>query len=167
NEFPIFWTPQVQVLQQRIIGKNHLKLELKDSSRADSQTAIAWRWGPYYPLPLVIDIAYKLKENTFNGQNQLQLELVGVRSPEISLPVGPSKTQFTYQNRLYQCSYHPQQPELRIQNDRGKILAWQPGQPTGLLGENRVTAQTVDVTQTPYQPLITLAMTHLGQNLPV
>ena len=167
NEFPIFWTPQVQVLQQRIIGKNHLKLELKDSSRAASQTAIAWRWGPYYPLPSVIDIAYKLKENTFNGQTQLQLELVGVRSPEISLPVGPSKTQFTYQNRLYQCSYHPQQPELRIQNDRGKILAWQPGQPTGLLGENRVNAQTVDVTQTPYQPLITLAMTHLGQNLSV
>ena len=166
NEFPLFWTPQVQVLQQRLIGKNHLKLELQDAPGSPSQTAIAWRWGPYYPLPPVIDIAYKLKENTFNGKTQLQLELVGVRLPEIAPSIKPGKTQFTYQNRLYVCSYHPQQQELRIQNDQGKILAWQPGQPTGLLGENRAQAQTINVSQNPYQPLISLAMTHLGQKLP-
>jgi single-stranded-DNA-specific exonuclease len=80
NSEPTFWTPQVQVVEQRIVGQNHLKVtvaEGQDPSRSFS--AIAWRWAEYYPLPAQVDIAYRLRENVWNGETNLELELIGVR----------------------------------------------------------------------------------------
>ena len=58
NEEPVFWTPGVRIVKQRIVGSNHLKLGLCDA-RGNSINAIAWRWGEYCPLPPVLDVAYK------------------------------------------------------------------------------------------------------------
>jgi single-stranded-DNA-specific exonuclease len=85
NSEPTFWTPQVRVLEQRIVGQNHLKVTIaqaQDPSRSFS--AIAWRWAEYHPLPAQVDIAYRLRENVWNGETKLELELIGVRpsSPE-------------------------------------------------------------------------------------
>jgi single-stranded-DNA-specific exonuclease len=80
NSEPTFWTPQVQVVEQRIVGQNHLKVtvaQAQDPSRCFS--AIAWRWAEYYPLPAQVDIAYRLRENVWNGETNLELELIGVR----------------------------------------------------------------------------------------
>lgn len=162
NEFPIFWTPQVRVLEQRLIGKNHLRLELLDSSRKNSLGAIAWRWGEYFPLPSPVDIAYKLQENHFNGNTTLQLELVGVRRPLDASPRLQAPAQFDYQGRIYRCSYHPQSQELRIQNDQGKVLALQLGQTQGLIGRDRATAQIVNLERAPYAQLIALARASLS-----
>jgi single-stranded-DNA-specific exonuclease len=82
NPNPVFWTPNVRVVEQRTIGqtKAHLKLTVADD--ADNRlAAIAWRWGTYCPLPDRLDIAYKLKLNEWQGKTTLQLELVGVRPP--------------------------------------------------------------------------------------
>jgi single-stranded-DNA-specific exonuclease len=87
NSEPTFWTPQVQVLEQRIVGQNHLKVtvaQTQDKSRSFS--AIAWRWAEYYPLPAQVDIAYRLRENVWNGETNLELELIGVRSASIAPP---------------------------------------------------------------------------------
>jgi single-stranded-DNA-specific exonuclease len=46
-----------------------------------TQEAIAWRWGEYCPLPKRIDVAYKLKENHYNGNTTIDLEVVGIRLP--------------------------------------------------------------------------------------
>ncbi|MBV9388887.1 MAG: single-stranded-DNA-specific exonuclease RecJ [Chroococcidiopsidaceae cyanobacterium CP_BM_ER_R8_30] len=97
NPDPIFWTPNVQVVEQQIVGKDHLKLTLQDSwvqpfklsgmhtvlptTSSCKLKAIAWRWREYLPLPPRIDIAYKLRENIWNGNVTLELELVGVRLP--------------------------------------------------------------------------------------
>ena len=83
NEYPIFWTPNVQMEEQYTMGKkkNHLRLLLSDSSDSPPIKAIAWRWGDYFPLPSVVDIAYKVQKNHYNGETSLQLELVGVRAP--------------------------------------------------------------------------------------
>jgi single-stranded-DNA-specific exonuclease len=85
NPEPIFWTSQVRVLDQRIVGQNHLKLVLSqpasDSTASSiSFTAIAWRWADYFPLPQWVDIAYRLRENTWNGETALELELMGIRT---------------------------------------------------------------------------------------
>jgi len=88
NPDPVFWTPNVRVLEQRAIGKTkaHLKLTIADE-RGTSFEAIAWRWGDYCPLPHRLDIAYKLKLNEWQGNTSIQLELVGVRPPtEIPSP---------------------------------------------------------------------------------
>ncbi|PJF20284.1 MAG: single-stranded-DNA-specific exonuclease RecJ, partial [Phototrophicales bacterium] len=80
NDFPVFWTPQVRVLQQRVVGKQHLKLTLMQLGQKPRLAAIAWRWGEYYPLPELIDVAYKLKQNVWQQQQTVQLELIGARA---------------------------------------------------------------------------------------
>lgn len=83
NPDPVFWTSQVRVLDQRIVGQSHLKLTLSQSSESSgnlTMTAIAWRWADYFPLPEWVDVAYRLRENTWNGKTSLELELVGIRT---------------------------------------------------------------------------------------
>ncbi|MDY6938619.1 MAG: single-stranded-DNA-specific exonuclease RecJ [Cyanobacteriota bacterium] len=81
NDPPVFWTPNVRVLEQKTVGQNHLKLTVASDSTPNPQSAIAWRWGEYCPLPSRVDLAYKLRENHFNGQTSIDLEVVGVRLP--------------------------------------------------------------------------------------
>lgn len=81
NPEPIFWTANVQVLEQRTVGQRnaHLKLSLRAPDSPQPFEAIAWRWGQYHPLPPTVDIAYRLREHSWNGVTSLQLELVGLR----------------------------------------------------------------------------------------
>jgi single-stranded-DNA-specific exonuclease len=82
NPDPVFWTPQVQIVEQRQIGQNQAHLKLTVAEVADpsySFKAVAWRWGSYYPLPNRVDIAYRLRLNEWNGVRSVELELVGVR----------------------------------------------------------------------------------------
>ncbi|MBC6480093.1 MAG: single-stranded-DNA-specific exonuclease RecJ [Hormoscilla sp. GM7CHS1pb] len=90
NSAPIFWTPNVRVFKQKIVGKSHLKLTLGQETGSGTKMetrireAIAWRWGEYFPLPAQVDIAYKLRENNYNGNRSVELELIGVRLPSDS-----------------------------------------------------------------------------------
>jgi len=79
NDLPIFWTPDVRILEQKIVGKGHIKLTLTQEKSKRILKAIAWRWQDYFPLPSRLDIAYSLRENTWNGNTTLELELVGAR----------------------------------------------------------------------------------------
>lgn len=86
NPDPVFWTPAVRVLEQRTVGRDQSHLKLTVAEGDITMKAIAWRWGEYYPLPEQIDIAYKLKLNQWQGQSNVELELVGVRLPVASDP---------------------------------------------------------------------------------
>ncbi|MDP8963608.1 MAG: single-stranded-DNA-specific exonuclease RecJ [Cyanobacteriota bacterium] len=162
NPDPIFWTPNVKVVEQRIIGKGHLKLTLSQDNQPVKFTALAWRWGEYFPLPQRVDIAYKLRENTWNGNTAVELELVGIRLPTFSTP-SPKKAEFYHNQRRYTCSLvetchgTSAQSELRIRNPEGKVLAIQKGQRIGLLGTKREEAKEVDVTEPKYYQLIKAA----------
>jgi single-stranded-DNA-specific exonuclease len=81
NPDPVFWTPDVRVIEQQTVGRNrdHLKLVLGGGKGEPTIKAIAWRWGEYYPLPNRLDVAYKLKQNEWQGTTTVELELVGVR----------------------------------------------------------------------------------------
>ena len=111
NSFPVFWTPNAIVKEQKRIGKNqdHLKLVLQEPDSTAEIKAIAWRWGEYFPLPDVLDIAYKLQENHWQGTTSIEVELVGIRLPAedkvIKLPAKPvtvaeskPKTKYLQQN---------------------------------------------------------------------
>ncbi len=163
NSEPIFWTPNVKVVDQKIVGKGHLKLTLSQENQPIKIQAVAWRWGEYFPLPSRVDIAYKLRENTWNGNTAIELELVGIRlaaSPAAS----PRKAEFHYNQRRYTCSLWEPLNELRIRNPEGKVLAIQKGQRSGLLGDKREDAKQVDVTQPPYYQLIKAAIQALEAN---
>ncbi|WP_088894120.1 single-stranded-DNA-specific exonuclease RecJ [Leptolyngbya ohadii] len=85
NPDPVFWTPNVRVIEQQTIGrdKNHLKMTLAQTNDpAMGIRALAWRWGEFYPLPDRVDVAYRLRLNEWNGTKSIELELVGVRPAE-------------------------------------------------------------------------------------
>ncbi|MEQ8958733.1 MAG: single-stranded-DNA-specific exonuclease RecJ, partial [Coleofasciculus sp. C2-GNP5-27] len=156
NPDPIFWTPNVRVVEQRLVGKGHLKLTLSGFDGTKQLKAIAWRWGEYFPLPSNVDIAYKLKDNAWNGNVTIELELVGIRVSE-SAPSSIKKAEFYHNERRYTCSLWESLNELRIRNAEGKVLVVQKGQRTGLLGFKRDDAKQVDVTQPHYYHLIKAA----------
>ncbi|MEH1901786.1 MAG: DHH family phosphoesterase [Nostoc sp.] len=171
NPDPIFWTPNVQVVEQKIVGKGHIKLTIAQT--VDNQQykikAIAWRWGDYFQLPPRVDVAYKLRENYFNGNTTIELELIGVRLPIqpqqfFASPPIPSNTTFEYNQRHYTCGFYKNgiEAELRIKNSEGKVLAMQPGHIIGLLGTNRQNAKKVDISQPQYDNIIQAALQALS-----
>ena len=167
NPDPIFWTPNVQVMDQQIVGKGHIKLticQIIDRQQFKIK-AIAWRWGDYYPLMPRLDIAYKLRENHFNGNTTIELELVGCRQPipQTKLFVAstaPLKAAFEYKGRHYTCGVYHQDAlaQLRIKNPEGKVLVIIPGKTTGMLGASREDAKEVDVSQPQYALIMQAAL---------
>lgn len=159
NPDPVFWSPNVWVCGQKVIGKGHLKLTLSQDDELVSDRhqiqAIAWRWGEYYPLPKCIDVAYRLRTNEWNGEITVELELVGVRKP--TFQVAP--TEFFYHDRRYTCQLVQDAAgkELRIRNGQGDILRVRQGHKLGTLSKNQVHTQ-VDVSQPHYYHLIKAAL---------
>lgn len=171
NPDPVFWTPNVQILEQQIVGKGHLKLTVSQTidDLPSKIKAIAWRWRDYFPLPPRLDIAYKLRENHFNGNTTIELELVGVRLPTQShiffaSPATPLRTTIQYNQRHYNCGIYKNGsvPELRIGYPEGKILAVELGHTIALLGTNRQEAIQVDVSQPEYNMIVQTALQALS-----
>ena len=163
NNFPVFWTPNVRIKEQQVVGKAHLKLTLAEDNSTTEIKAIAWRWQEYFPLPNRLDIAYKLRENYWQGTSNIELEIVGVRLPQTTKNQNNKKAIFNYQGRTYACSLSSSINELRIRNKQGKVLAVCPGSKEGLLGTNRDNAQKIDVTKPPFEQLVKIALGALGE----
>lgn len=179
NANPVFWSANVQVVDQQIVGKGHIKLTLAqdssfnvlgaDSSAPTKIKAIAWRWRDYLPLPPRLDIAYRLRENTWNGNTNIELELVGIRLPSqlplfFPLTTTPTKAVFEYKQRRYTCGLFKTDSgsELRIKNSQGIVLALEPGQTIALLGSRREEATEVDIFQPHFYNLIQAALKALN-----
>ncbi len=116
-----------------------------------------------------MDIAYKLRENYFNGNTTIELELIGVRLPIqlqqfFASPPTPSSRTFAYKQRQYTCGFYKNGigAELRIKNPEGKVLVMQPGHIIGLLGNNRQDAKEVDISQPQYDSIIQAALQALS-----
>lgn len=178
NPDPVFWTSQVQVVEQQTVGKGHIKLTLAQTMNGQQYKikAIAWRWRDYFPLPSNIDIAYKLRENHFNGNTTIELELLGVRLSQVNsqrlqperLFYSSSKTlrtKFQYNQHYYTCGIYQNAglPELRIKNSQGQVLVMHPGSTIGLLGTNREDAIEVDISQPKYNCIIQAALQALSK----
>ncbi len=165
NPEPAFWSSRVRVHEQKRIGKGHLKLVVSQEEAGTTEpprrfTAIAWRWGEYYPLPPVLDLAYRLRTNEWNGEISLQLELIGSRPAAV---VDPPIT-FVHENRSYACKVVEVATgkELRIRNAQGKVLTIQKGQRWGWLTNGPGDRMQVDVSQPYYFHLIKAAMLALA-----
>ncbi|MEB3294186.1 MAG: single-stranded-DNA-specific exonuclease RecJ, partial [Synechococcales bacterium] len=164
NAEPVFWTPNVQILDQKLVGRGHIKLTLLQADLQAPQptqrlgkrfSAIAWRWGDYYPLPNQLDLAYRIKTNEWQGEISIQLEVIGAKMPNDSF----TGIEFQHRDRHYLCTMNQQQgqPELRIRNAKGEILTIQKGQRIGSLGKRFQDPQAIDVTQEPYYSLVKAA----------
>lgn len=164
NPDPVFWSANVRVMEQKRIGKGHIKLTVSQDGELPGTTrkftAIAWRWGDYYPLPTHVDIAYRLRTNDWNGELSLELELMGVRKP---MAIAASIA-FLHKDRQYHCDVFQQVAgkQLRIRNSQGKELIVQQGQPMGTLSEQQRTPTQVNVCKpSHYYDLIKTALSAL------
>jgi single-stranded-DNA-specific exonuclease len=159
NPDPVFWTQNVRVTDQKMIGKNHLRVGvIQDDCQPPSNQlkALAWRWGEYFPLPKRLDIAYKLRSNEWQGQVSIELELVGVRPATISSGTVSSGIAFDLDGKSYTCNVVDRAgvAEIQISNDRGDVLTVQKGQRIGSLNKLLQPIQEIDVMQAPYFELV-------------
>ena len=109
---PVFWSSRCQVVEQRLLRGGHLQLSLRQTSR--SHRAIAWRWQGEGPIPALVDVAYRLRCDHWQGEERLQLELVGLR------PSGGPEVVLRRQERTYWCSRLGE--TIRIRNETGAEL---------------------------------------------
>jgi single-stranded-DNA-specific exonuclease len=152
NPDPVFWTPNVRVIEQKIVGKGHLKFTVDTPEFPKGIKAIAWRFGDYFPLPRYLDIAYKLKENNWKDSRSIELEVVSVR-----LPVPAETYHFNYQERDYNCSMSPDKERLTIVNAQGQTLVVNKGQKVAdLIGTKAI--ESIDITKPYYFQLIETAL---------
>jgi single-stranded-DNA-specific exonuclease len=157
NPDPVFWTANVRIIEQKIVGKGHLKFTVDTPEFPKGIKAIAWRFGDYFPLPRHLDIAYKLKENNWKDSKSIELEVISVR-----LPVSTETYQFNYQERDYDCSISDDRSRLTIVNDRGQALVVNKGQKVAELVADSMPLQSIDITKEHYFNLVKTAMQALS-----
>ena len=75
---PVFWSQGCQVAAQKLLRGGHLQLELRQGEA--SLRAMGWRWQGETNLPALVDVAYRLRLDSWQGEERLQLELVGLRA---------------------------------------------------------------------------------------
>jgi single-stranded-DNA-specific exonuclease len=156
NPEPVFWSRNIRIVEQKRVGANHLKLTLAQQC-GDSEVqikAIAWRWADYN-LPGRLDLAYRLKENSWKGNITIELELLGARRSEQSVLTG-----FRYADRDYRCILQPHegQVELRIRNESGQVLVIPKGTGQGVMGADRASAKPVDIQLPFFRGLVRAAL---------
>ena len=79
NPEPIFFTEKVKVLKQdKLNFPGAVKFTFEQAGI--SVKAIGWDFQKYLPLPSEVDIAYKLKENFWNGKVTVELNLESFKS---------------------------------------------------------------------------------------
>jgi single-stranded-DNA-specific exonuclease len=157
NPDPVFWTANIRVIEQKVIGKGHLKFTVNTPDFPQGIKAIAWRFGDYSPLPQYLDIAYKLKENNWQGRRSIELEVVSVR-----LPAAAKAHTFNYQERDYSCSVSLDQSQLKISNTQGQTLVVNKGQKVANLMAEAQLVKSIDLTQPYYFQLVKTAMETLS-----
>ncbi len=154
NPDPVFWTANVRVVEQKVIGKGHLKFTVATADFPQGMKAIAWRFGDYYPLPRDLDIAYKLKENNWNNVRSIELEVISVRFPTSAGAVST----FNYQERDYSCTVSSDRSQLKISNTQGQTLIVNKGHKLAELIADAQPVKAVDLTQPYYFQLVKTAM---------
>jgi single-stranded-DNA-specific exonuclease len=153
NPDPVFWTANVRVIEQKIVGKGHLKFTVDTPEFPRGIKAIAWRFGDYFPLPKYLDIAYKLKENNWKDSRSIELEVISVR-----LPVSGQNGKFNYQERDYDCSISADRSQLKIINAQGVTLVINKGQKVAESIDLKDSIEIVDITKPYYFQMIKTAM---------
>jgi single-stranded-DNA-specific exonuclease len=96
---PVFWSAGCRVVSQKLLRGGHLQLELAQGERC--LRAMGWRWRGGADLPEWLDVAYRLTLNRWQGQERIQLDLVGVRQG--AAPEADWEVQLQRRTRTYWC----------------------------------------------------------------
>ncbi len=97
---PVFWSRGCQVVTQKLLRGGHLQLELAQGEHR--LRAMGWRWQGSATLPARVDVAYRLRLDQWQGEERLQLELVGLRASHTGAG-GEGEVVLQRRNRTYWC----------------------------------------------------------------
>jgi len=111
---PVFWSRACRVQRSSVLRGGHLQLEL--SQGPARIRAMGWRWQGSADLPEHVDVAYRLVQDQWQGQERLQLELVGLRPSQSDNAV----VVLHRSQRTYWC--HQEGDELVVRNAAGEEL---------------------------------------------
>ncbi|MEB3200244.1 MAG: single-stranded-DNA-specific exonuclease RecJ [Synechococcaceae cyanobacterium] len=118
---PLFWARACRVRQSRLLRGGHLQLELEQQGTC--LRAIAWRWEGGSDWNGLVDVAFRLRQDHWQGQERLQLEVVGLRDAQ------GEEVLLRRQDRTYHCRLRGD--ELVIRNAAGEEIcadAQRPGE---------------------------------------
>jgi len=118
---PLFWSRGCKVTSQRLLRGGHLKLTLGQGDC--EREAIAWRWQQTQPLPAIVDVAYRISLNRWQGEAKLQLEIQALREHHAGLDLHRGLG-------VYRCT-RPDDATVVIENPSGERLS-------GLVNRNGV-----------------------------
>jgi single-stranded-DNA-specific exonuclease len=113
---PLFWSNSCEVVEQRELRGGHLQLTLAQGQ--GRIRAMAWRWQGPKPQPAVVDVAFRLRVNRWQGEEKLQLEVVALRAS------GGEEICLQRRARFYWCRRHGD--GLVIRNGAGEELLAKP-----------------------------------------
>ena len=121
HPMPVFWSVGCGVDQEKLLRGGHLQLLL--SQDGAQRQAMAWRWDGEMPLPAKVDVAYRLRQDGWQGQQRLLLDLVAIRPSHH----GADGVVLLRGDRLYRCAL--QGEGLVIRNAAGQevrsTLTWE------------------------------------------
>ena len=106
---------------QRLLRGGHLKLTLAQDDC--EREAIAWRWQQSQPLPAIVDVAFRISLNRWQGEAKLQLEIQALREHHACLDLHRGLG-------VYHCT-SPHGSTVEIRNPSGERLS-------GLVNSNGV-----------------------------
>ena len=118
---PLFWARACKVKSQRLLRGGHLKLTLAQDDC--EREAIAWRWQQSQPLPAIVDVAFRISLNRWQGEAKLQLEIQALREHHACLDIHRGLG-------VYRCT-SPHGTTVEIRNPSGERLS-------GLVNSNGV-----------------------------
>jgi single-stranded-DNA-specific exonuclease len=76
---PVYWSSGCRVVSRKRLRGGHLQLEL--DQEGTRRRAIGWRWqGEAEQIPARVDVAFRLQRDAWQGEQRIQLELVGLRA---------------------------------------------------------------------------------------
>ncbi len=110
---PLFWSRGCKVISQRLLRGGHLKLTLGQGDC--EREAIAWRWQQTQPLPAIVDVAYRISLNRWQGEAKLQLEIQALREHHACLDLHRGLG-------VYRCT-SPDDATVVIENPSGERLS--------------------------------------------
>jgi single-stranded-DNA-specific exonuclease len=109
---PVFWSSGCRVAESKLLRGGHLQLVLEQGTTR--LRAIAWRWQGETDLQGPVDVAYRLRLDRWQGEERLQLELLGIR------PSCADEVVLRRNERTYWC--RRQGEGLVIRNAEGKEM---------------------------------------------
>lgn len=118
---PLFWSSGCRVESQKLLRGGHLQLQLAQGT--SRLRGIAWGWDGPDPVPDVVDVAFRLRMDEWQGQRRLQLEIAALRGCATGAD-GQGEVVLRRRERTYWC--RRQGDGLVIRNAAGEEIRQHP-----------------------------------------